>query len=124
MGHKAEILFRYPNFFGTIQSFVDKFLANPALFHYHNSSISRVDNDIANESLSREFQALPSFKDKLRTLLFIQSFERNNEITSETIQRWTDLVKDCDIESILLKKKIIKKKGKKNYLKLNNSTWT
>src|SRR5665811_11286 len=29
LGIKAELLFRYPNHFGTIQSFVDKFLAIP-----------------------------------------------------------------------------------------------
>jgi len=31
MGKASSVLFTYPNFFGTIQSFVDKFLAIPAL---------------------------------------------------------------------------------------------
>lgn len=37
LGNKADKLFAHPNFFGTIQSFVDKFLAIPAylsIFHY------------------------------------------------------------------------------------------
>lgn len=34
LGSKANILFKHPNFFGTIQGFVNKFLALP---HYYNS---------------------------------------------------------------------------------------
>ena len=41
-------LFEYPNFVGTIQSFVNKFLANPACFEKYGSYISAVDDDIAN----------------------------------------------------------------------------
>ncbi|MEA4809058.1 ATP-dependent DNA helicase Rep [bioreactor metagenome] len=122
LGHKADILFKYPNFFGTIQSFVDKFLANPALFYYLNSSISRVDNDIANENILREFYQLTPYKDKLRTSLFIQSFERNNEITKDIILRWSEMTKNKNIEAILLDKKIIKKKGRKHYLEFRNTS--
>lgn len=48
LGNKADILFKYPNFFGTIQSFVDKFLSLPA-FRLHpetaSSTFIKFDND-------------------------------------------------------------------------------
>lgn len=47
LGSKADIIFKYPNFFGTIQSFVDRFLALPA-FRLHpetaNSTFIKFDN--------------------------------------------------------------------------------
>ncbi|WP_158634587.1 UvrD-helicase domain-containing protein [Flavobacterium tiangeerense] len=39
-------LFEYPNFIGTIQSFVNKFLANPANFIKYGSYIAKNDDDI------------------------------------------------------------------------------
>lgn len=42
LGDKANDLLSYPNFVGTIHSFISKFLASPAFVHYHSSRISRV----------------------------------------------------------------------------------
>ena len=55
LGHKAEILFSYPNHFGTIQSFVDKFLAIPAYRGIYNNSPKRIDNDLANDQIKKAF---------------------------------------------------------------------
>lgn len=100
LGHKADILFRYPNFFGTIQSFVDKFLANPALYFYYNSSISRVDNDIANERLHFEFLTLnkeTKFKNKLNSYLYKKAKSRNpKDISNEQIA----LLKSTEIDFV------------------------
>ena len=46
-GIKADVLFRYPNFFGTFQSFVDKFLAIPAYTNYTKKRVVAIDNEIA-----------------------------------------------------------------------------
>lgn len=46
-------LFAYPNFIGTIQSFVDKFLAIPFYSLITSQKIYRIDNEIYNERLER-----------------------------------------------------------------------
>lgn len=121
LGHKADILFKYPNFFGTIQAFVDKFLANPALHYYYDSSLSRVDNDIANENLLQEFNKLPPFKDKLRTSLFMRSFEVVNEIPTQTIEKWETNSKNNNLQNFLIQQQILNKKGNRIYLNEINS---
>jgi len=45
LGQRAEILFKHPNFFGTIQSFIDKFLTIPCCAKTHGVR-SRIDNSI------------------------------------------------------------------------------
>ncbi|MFZ3167830.1 MAG: UvrD-helicase domain-containing protein [Candidatus Methanoperedens sp.] len=45
LGTKSDVLFGYPNYFGTIQSFVDKFLAIPANIKYFNIRPSKIDNE-------------------------------------------------------------------------------
>ncbi|MDN4077809.1 UvrD-helicase domain-containing protein [Paenibacillus polymyxa] len=42
LGDKANELLTYPNFVGTIHSFISKFLANPAFVNYYSGRISRV----------------------------------------------------------------------------------
>lgn len=42
LGDKANDLLAYPNFVGTIHSFISKFLASPAFVQYYSSRISRV----------------------------------------------------------------------------------
>lgn len=51
LGSKADILFGYPNFFGTLQTFVHKYIADQALFYFYGSHIEIVDNDIATSKL-------------------------------------------------------------------------
>ncbi len=43
-------LFSYPNFVGTIQSFVDVFLCIPHFLNRYNSKIHRIDDEIYEES--------------------------------------------------------------------------
>lgn len=45
LGNKADILFKYPNFFGTIQSFVSKFLAAPYYKKKNPNSVFLVDEN-------------------------------------------------------------------------------
>jgi superfamily I DNA/RNA helicase len=56
LGHKANILFRYPNHFGTIQSFVDKFLAIPYFSALYQKKPSQISNDAYLKNLDRSFR--------------------------------------------------------------------
>lgn len=56
LGHKADILFRYPNHFGTIQSFVDKFLAIPYFSSLYKKKPSQISNDSYIKNLDRSFK--------------------------------------------------------------------
>ena len=54
-GSQADILFSYPNFCGTIQSFVDKFLTIPLFNSCNEIPISDINDDRANRIIEREF---------------------------------------------------------------------
>lgn len=45
LGDKSDILFKYPNYFGTIQNFIDKYLATPYFKRKNNDNIKIIDND-------------------------------------------------------------------------------
>lgn len=51
-------LFSYPNFIGTIQSFVDQFIAIPFAKNFFNVKINRIDTEIFKEELWKEFQKI------------------------------------------------------------------
>lgn len=53
LGNKANILFTYPNFFGTFQTFVHKYFTEQALDHYYHTSISYVDDVYARNAMLR-----------------------------------------------------------------------
>jgi len=59
LGHKADILFRYPNHFGTIQSFIDRFLAIPMYRQMYNRPIRRVDDNEAFSQIANNFGVIP-----------------------------------------------------------------
>lgn len=53
-------LFSYPNFIGTIQSFVDEFLAIPFYIQKYKKKPNRIDNEIFNEVATIRFNNLPN----------------------------------------------------------------
>lgn len=53
----ASPLFAAPNFCGTIQSFVDRFLAVPALARYHGRRPAYIDSDVYDRRMEREYTA-------------------------------------------------------------------
>lgn len=58
LGSKADILFQHPNFFGTIQSFVNKFLAVPAFKEYggiKQKNINLIDSDFITSRKKNEY---------------------------------------------------------------------
>lgn len=48
LGRKGEVLFRYPNFVGTLQSFIDNYLAIPCYKKKYKSKVDIIDNDMVN----------------------------------------------------------------------------
>ena len=57
-------LFSYPNFIGTIQSFVDEFLAIPFYVQTFNKKPNRIDDEIYNEVATKRYNSLPNSKAK------------------------------------------------------------
>ncbi|PIB37848.1 UvrD-helicase domain-containing protein [Maribacter sp. 4G9] len=53
-------LFSYPNFIGTIQSFVDEFLAIPFYIHKCKKKPNRIDHEIYNEVATKRYNNLPN----------------------------------------------------------------
>lgn len=53
-------LFSYPNFIGTIQSFVDEFLAIPYYVQKYKKKPNRIDNEIYNEIATKRYNSLPN----------------------------------------------------------------
>lgn len=55
LGTKSDILFSYPNFFGTIQSFINKFLAIPSYIDKKGFR-PRIDNNTYYEAVKRSYE--------------------------------------------------------------------
>lgn len=53
LGHKADRLFQYPNFFGTIQSFIDKYMAIP----YYANKYKKRPNAIDTLRMAKRLQS-------------------------------------------------------------------
>ncbi|AJS58140.1 UvrD-helicase domain-containing protein [Paenibacillus sp. IHBB 10380] len=59
LGDKASELLSYPNFVGTLHSFISKFIANPAFVNFYSSRISRVfEGEDYKSRLLRKFKSL------------------------------------------------------------------
>lgn len=54
IGNYCPKLFSYPNFIGTIQSFVDIHLAIPCFTNLYKSKPYRIDNEIYNERIKKK----------------------------------------------------------------------
>ncbi|MGL5766178.1 MAG: UvrD-helicase domain-containing protein [Sarcina sp.] len=53
LGDKSDILFKYPNYFGTIQNFVDKYLAIPYFKREIGDHVKSIDDDIYYDHIRR-----------------------------------------------------------------------
>ena len=56
LGAKGEVLFKYPNYIGTIDSFVNKYLTNPFYKSYYNNDIKAIDDDEYKKILSKTLE--------------------------------------------------------------------
>lgn len=89
-GAAGDKLFKYPNFFGTIQSFVDTYLARPALAKYYNSVPAVIDTETGNKKLVSLFKVLP-FNSKLNGKLWGEFFENEASLRKKYIQEFFKL---------------------------------
>lgn len=73
-------LFQYPNFIGTLQSFINKFLANQGCFEDYETYIKKNDNDLIYNIILNRVRSS-------RTLLnFLNSKKRDNEVLLDVIK--------------------------------------
>ena len=79
VGSKANVLFSYPNFFGTIQTFLHKYVASAALHYFYGSQIQYVDDDISKAVLLNKYNKLP-FRNKLKGLVFAHIAAKQHRI--------------------------------------------
>jgi len=79
LGKQGSILFEHPNFCGTIQSFVNSYLAQPMYVKKYGHRINTIDDDIAYSYLIRNISYLdavmqrPRFVEKLKSLRIYNS---------------------------------------------------
>ena len=87
-GGKAELLFNYPNFCGTIQSFVDRFLTIPYFSFIQTKSLVTVDDDRAVALIKKEF-----YKTSWEDQKALNHLLRNNSEYKKACEenRWNDV---------------------------------
>lgn len=77
-------LFEYPNFVGTIQGFVNKFLANIANFEKYGSYPTKIDDEIACKAIIEKTRSL-GFESKLKYYFFFQLYSQNAIISEQML---------------------------------------
>ena len=111
-GGKVDLLFDYPNFCGTIQSFVDRFLTIPWFNSYSPHPVVAVDDDRAIPIIKKAFYATSWEEQKVLNHLFRESGEYKKACEEK---RWDD-VKKMKVELVVKTYiDIFKEKYFKNY---------
>lgn len=106
LGTKSDVLFRYPNFFGTIQTFLHKYVTAAALHHFYGSQITYVDDEMANAVFLKKYYKLPFRESKLRRLIFARTVSKEHTINTTEIEALGGVDR-------LMAANVIKKKGKR-----------
>lgn len=84
LGQKADVLFKYPNFFGTIQTFLHKYVAAAALHYFYGSQINYVDDDVAKIVLLRKYSQL-EFSNKFKGMVYAHAISKKHLIEQDEI---------------------------------------
>lgn len=105
LGQKADILFSYPNFFGTIQTFLHKFVTTAALHNLYGSQITYVDDEIAKAVLLKKYESLP-WNSVLKKYIYSKIVNRKHYISIEEVECLGG-------ETLLISLNIVKVTGKK-----------
>lgn len=123
LGNKADILFEHPNFFGTFQSFVGKYISRSSIYELYNPQKILFDSDIFEKKLQSSFLKLNQYQSKLHSTLFFRSYNPKilkKDITqlltpiSYITQKEKKRISD-EIHQNLVKFKIINRKGLLDY---------
>lgn len=89
-GGKADLLFNYPNFCGTIQAFVDRFLTIPFYNSIRTKSLVTVDDDRAIALIKKEFYNTSWDDQKALNHLFRDNSEYKKACNEK---RWEDVMR-------------------------------
>lgn len=119
LGTKADVLFRYPNFFGTIQTFLHKYVTAAALHYFYGSQITYVDDEMSNAVFLKKYYKLPSRESKLRGLIFARTASKEHTINAAEIEALGGV-------DMLTAANVIKKKKRvdKYIFQLTNYNWS
>lgn len=93
LGAKSDILFQYPNFIGTIQSFTDKFLAGPFIKQSYGKSIASINDDFY-------YQKMFSNKEYIKRLRNFAYGKRKSQLVKGMSWSQQNKIKDEYIKSI------------------------
>lgn len=115
-------LFSYPNFIGTIQSFINTFLAKPANIIKYESSLNKINTDYTNQRITKGFNALNDYC-ALKTTFFLQLYQQYSVISQKMLIEEFSATK-IEAKSIVdnLKEQKILIRGALDYHKVKNST--
>ena len=90
-------LFSYPSFVGTIQNFVDRFLAIPFYINKYKKKIYRIDNEIYDEKVGNFYKTTQNYNFKKwvgnnRGIDFLKKvrFDKNKELISDINNKAVD----------------------------------
>ncbi len=106
LGNQADRLFQYPNFFGTIQSFVDKYLAIPFYASNYNKRPIAIDTERVAKRLLRTQLEREDWENvkTVRSYLYANS-DLPYQLTFKRVEeKKYDLVKNIGGEKIQLRK--------------------
>lgn len=89
-GGKADLLFNYPNFCGTMQSFVDQFLAIPVFNSFSDKPLVDVNDDRADYKIKKEFwERFKNFgkvnKKSLYSLVDINNYKHGGKVDWDAV---------------------------------------
>lgn len=98
-GGKADLLFSYPNYCGTIQSFVDRYLTIPLFNSFSDKPLVDVNDDRAIIKIKKEFwsrfrQLDKAKKKSLYSLVEIENYKRGGVVNWDAVH--------AEIESVVL----------------------
>ena len=96
-GGKAELLFNYPNFCGTIQSFVDRFLTIPFYNSFSEKPLVEVNSERADSIINKEFNTrFFDFRKSLYSLVDINGYKTGNRVNWDAIhEEIRKICRDC-----------------------------
>ena len=94
LGSDGEKLFSYPNFFGTIQTFVNQYLAIPFYKIQFNKNVKAIDND-------RYFSAMDRVKYRILKKNSIAFIKKNSKLNYPDVITYKDLAKNSSFHKKL-----------------------
>lgn len=98
IGKHTPKLFQYPNFIGTIQSFVDTFLAIPFYVNQYSQKPYRIDNEIYYEQIDKFYRTTNNYglkvylSNKINGLEFLKSVRISKDLR---LQSYANGSPDC-----------------------------